>query len=92
MSKINKLAKKLKLTENFVNKIIVKNHELNNLYSKKELRVYDLDLKPKVLKELRIIAKTLKVDVDAVINVLLINYLEQQEFNKKLKQFKGFEK
>jgi len=85
MSKINKLAKKLKLTENFVNKIIVKNHELNNLYSKKELRIYDLDLKPKVLKELRIIAKTLKVDVDAVINVLLLNYLEQQ-------QFKGFEK
>lgn len=72
---LKKLANSVRLTEEAVKEIIVKDHELKHFYKKSDLKKIDLDIKPKVLKQLTKISSKLKVSSDAVITVLLLKYL-----------------
>lgn len=80
MEKISKLVQKTKLPEKTIRDIIVQHHALNNYYTDKQLKVMPIDFKTKEQKKsyklIQKLAKILKVDDDAVLCVLVRQYIE----------------
>jgi energy-converting hydrogenase A subunit M len=84
MNQIKKLSKKLNLNDDVVKNIIVYNHELNNFIAKKKLKKVYLEFTIDSTNLIKNIAKTLKVDNDAVIGYLLREYVNTLDKKRKL--------
>ena len=76
MTKLQKISKKLNIPEKEAERIIIYNHELNNLIPKSTLKEVELEIDMVSRKKIDKIAKALKVDKDAVIGHMLKNFIE----------------
>lgn len=76
-NKLKKLAKKVNLSVEDCQKIIIINHELSNLIPKKELKSVNINFEDKTHKTLNNIAKTLKVSISSVISFAILNGIEE---------------
>ena len=59
-----------------VERMIILDYDLNNFYSKKEVKIIDLDLSLSSLDLPKKMAKDLNISVDAVIGVALEEYVK----------------
>lgn len=79
---LSKKAKKLKLSKEFLSRLIVKNHELNHFIPTNKLKKIDIELDLKSIELVKKVSKELNIDFDAVINVLLEQYIEHKKAEK----------
>lgn len=77
--RLAEISKKLGVNVEQVRDIIVQHHELEQLISKRDLRKIKFNMGLDSAKLVARVAKTLKVSEDAVVNSLLVKYLDEQE-------------
>ncbi len=83
MRTYEKLAEKLNLTPQLVEKMIISDHEMFKLSPKSNLESVDVDINPETLKKIKKIATKLKISQDAVICGLLVDYIEKRKNGTK---------
>ena len=67
-TEIEKIAKKIKISTEFANSIVLRYHELEHLIPKKRLKTLSLNMQnKKTMNRINKVAKALKVSFDAVI-------------------------
>jgi len=64
--KMIKIYEKLDVSKETADKIMLEHHILNNIYTEKQLKHLEIELDTSEYKYYEKIAKTLKVDIDAV--------------------------
>lgn len=79
VSKFSKAAKKVGISEEDANGIVVHEHEVTKMLTKKETVLINIDLPDKVIKKFNKIAKALKVSVDSVAGHALIKQLKAED-------------
>jgi hypothetical protein len=82
---IQKLGKKLKLSENEIRDICAQEHLLKYVHTKKSLKTINITFKGDTLKHISKIAKALKVSHSAVIGGLLYNRLPEMKRQREEK-------
>ena len=76
--RIEKIAEKLCLSLNLVQKMVIMEHELKYLVQKEELTSLTIDIPDNVMKKLNNISEKLHVSVESIVAAILEN-----EVNKK---------
>jgi len=83
MKHLERLKKKLNMTEEQIIRVCAQEHFLKNIYKKKELKEVDIEINDNSIKLLSKITKSLKVSLDAVVASLLYEYIENQKNQTK---------